>query len=309
MAGESSKFGAAVLLLGLAGSCGHGGPPSRRFFVRGSAGALAAASATPLLPAGAALRPYPLASDVASELLDYDWSEGWPYDAQAFSRVDESADPLFYSDSRLVYHVDDQAVQSMKGFYEKVLTRVGGEPRALDVLDICASWVSFLPERTFLGDASVSCVVGVGLNRDELVANKQLTKFRVQDLNASPSLAWLQPESFDAAFCTVSVEYLTRPRAVFAEVARVLRPGAPFVVCFSDRLFFSKAVSLWTGRSDLDHVDAVAAYFHFAGAGGLFEPPMALRIDTAPRSGVDPVFVVFAARAGAQPLVPVVKQL
>ena len=36
-------------------------------------------------------------------------------------------------------------------------------------------------------------------------------------------------ESFDDAVCCVSVDYLTRPVEVFAEVARVLRPGGRFL--------------------------------------------------------------------------------
>jgi SAM-dependent methyltransferase len=38
----------------------------------------------------------------------------------------------------------------------------------------------------------------------------------------------------------VSVDYLTRPREVFREVARVLRPGGRFVLSQSNRLFYSK---------------------------------------------------------------------
>jgi ubiquinone/menaquinone biosynthesis C-methylase UbiE len=44
------------------------------------------------------------------------------------------------------------------------------------------------------------------------------------DLNREPRLPF--PDAhFDAALCAVSVQYLVRPVEVFAEVARVLRPG------------------------------------------------------------------------------------
>ena len=97
------------------------------------------------------------------------------------------------------------------------------------------------------------------------------------------------------ALCTVSIDYLTRPRELFGEVSRLLRPGGEFCVAFSDRVFFEKAVALWTGASDLDHVDAVGAYFRFA-RGGRFGPPRAVRVDAAPRVGIDPVFLVSAVR-------------
>lgn len=283
---------------------------SRRLLVR-AAGALAAAA--PLAPARSAPpRPYASAEEVRRELSDADWSEGWPFSRASFARLDESSDALFYSEPRFVYHVDDPAVRAIKRHYAAVLREAadvsGGRERPLDVLDVAASHVSFLPAE-YRGDAAASRVVGVGLNAAELAANKQLTEWRAQDLNAQPCLPWLPPVSFDAAFCTVSVDYLTRPRELFAEIARVLRPGAPFVVAFSDRVFFAKAVAHWTGRSDLDHTEAVGAYFHFAAAepggaaapGGLFDAPRAERIDTAPRDGVDPVIAVSARRARAAP--------
>ena len=49
----------------------------------------------------------------------------------------------------------------------------------------------------------------------------------VHDLNADPVLPFADA-SFDAAVCCVSVDYLTRPVEVFAEVARTLRPGGAF---------------------------------------------------------------------------------
>ena len=52
------------------------------------------------------------------------------------------------------------------------------------------------------------------------------------DLNADPTLDHADA-SFDAVTCAVSVDYLTRPLDVFAEVARVLRPDGVFVCAFS----------------------------------------------------------------------------
>ena len=46
----------------------------------------------------------------------------------------------------------------------------------------------------------------------------------MHDLNATRSLPFAD-DSFDAAVCCVSVDYLVRPIEVFADVARVVRPG------------------------------------------------------------------------------------
>ena len=70
---------------------------------------------------------------------------------------------------------------------------------------------------------------------------------------------------FDAAVCTVSVEYLTRPLEVFQEVARVLKPGAPFVLTFSNRYFPPKVIRVWEDCHPFERMGLVLEYFQRAG--------------------------------------------
>ena len=82
------------------------------------------------------------------------------------------------------------------------------------------------------------------------------------------------------------------------QVARVLRPGGVVAVVFSDRLFFSKAVALWTGKDDSEHVYTVGSYIHYGG-GSRMSPPRA--VDLTPASSRrskngDPLYAVYAAR-------------
>ena len=67
-----------------------------------------------------------------------------------------------------------------------------------DVLDLCSSWVSHLPDRP-LGRVS-----GLGMNARELEANQRLTEFVQADLNAEPKLPFAAA-SFDACLNVVSV--------------------------------------------------------------------------------------------------------
>jgi hypothetical protein len=81
---------------------------------------------------------------------------------------------------------------------------------------------------------------------------------------------------------------------VFRAIARVLRPGAPFVVTFSNRCFPTKAVAAWQALDDAGHARLVAAYFAAAGGFG----PAEVRAHR-PRRG-DPLWAVIARRdAGA----------
>lgn len=48
---------------------------------------------------------------------------------------------------------------------------------------------------------------------------------------------------------------------VFAEVFRVLRPGGVFIVSFSNRLFYEKAISAWRDGTRYERVQLVVQYF------------------------------------------------
>src|SRR3954468_7437782 len=194
-----------------------------------------------------------------------------------FERVDPSGDNDFYSSPRLVTHIDDGAIAAVGALYEEL--RIDGE-----VLDLMSSWVSHFrtPPRH---------LVVLGMNRDELDANEAAVALAVHDLNANPALPFSDAR-FDAAVCCVAVAYLTRPVEVFAEVARVVRPGGLFVCTFSNRCFPTKAIQAWLATSDPQHCAIVATYFR--AAGGWDEPVAQLRTPRDHRG--DPLYAVWARR-------------
>jgi SAM-dependent methyltransferase len=192
-----------------------------------------------------------------------------------FDRADPAPDSAFYAPARLVTHIDDGAIAAVGALYTE-LGLVG------EVLDLMSSWISHFerPPRR---------LVGLGMNAAELRANPALAAHVVHDLNADPALPF--PDAcFDDATCCVSVDYLVEPVAVFAEVARVLRPGGRFVVTFADRCFPTKAIRGWLSTDDAGHVEIVRRYFALTGA---FEPAQAqLR---TPVGGGDPLHGVWAS--------------
>lgn len=62
---------------------------------------------------------------------------------------------------------------------------------------------------------------------------------------------------------------------------------------FSNRVFIEKAVSGWTGKSDIDHVETVGSYIHFSGG---FDDESLRAIDLMGRDRTgDPLYVVKAS--------------
>jgi SAM-dependent methyltransferase len=171
---------------------------------------------------------------------------------EAFAKSDPSDDAAFYGQPRLVNHIDAAAIAALSAFYG---TQLQSTER---ILDLMSSWVSHLPP------AIAGEVVGHGMNAAELAANPRLQGWFVQNLNAQPTLPF-DDNSFDAAVCCVGVQYLQRPDAVFRDVARVLRAGAPCIVSFSNRCFPTKAIAVWRALDARGHTELVRLYLQRAG--------------------------------------------
>jgi SAM-dependent methyltransferase len=173
------------------------------------------------------------------------------FPAAAYERDDESPDDRFYAVPRKVVHIDDGAIAALGRLYADILPAEGR------LLDLMSSWRSHLPR-------DHAEVVALGLNGEEMADNPQLAGYVVHDLNRDPRLPF-DAGCFDGAMCAVSVQYLVHPVTVFREVRRVLRPGGPFVVSFSNRCFPTKAVAVWLSSTDAQHAMLVRAYFEAAG--------------------------------------------
>ncbi|MGI8456996.1 MAG: class I SAM-dependent methyltransferase [Propionibacteriaceae bacterium] len=204
-----------------------------------------------------------------------------PFPDWFFDRDDPGPDAGFYRPPRWVTHIDDGAIAAVGTLYADL-----GVDRAGRVLDLMSSWVSHLRR------APAELVV-LGMNAAELAANPLATEAVVRDLNADPTLPFADA-TFDAVLCCVSIDYLIHPVAVLAETARVLRPGAPVVLTFSNRCFPTKAVHGWLAASEQGRLDIVAAYLRRAG--GFTEPTAELRTPNRAYRG-DPLYAVVARRS------------
>ncbi len=201
---------------------------------------------------------------------------------KAFRRQDESPDEEFYRTPRLVTHIDDRAIAAVTQLYREYFPEGGA------VLDLMSSWVSHLPPEIEYGP-----VVGLGMNETELRRNPRLDEYVVQDLNRNPSLPFDDAE-FDGAGICVSVDYLTRPVEALRDLGRVLKPGAPVVISFSNRCFPTKAVAIWHSLDDRGHLNLVEQYLREAG-----NWKDTHRLDRSPRRMFsDPLYAVMGYSTG-----------
>lgn len=124
-----------------------------------------------------------------------------------------------------------------------------------EILVLMSSWVSHLPDS--LSDCQIT---GLGLNKEELNANKQLSNFIMHVLNKDLVLPFTD-NMFDAVICTASIEYLIQPIDVVMEIARILRSGGIFVTTFSNRWFPNKEILPWHELHEFERFGLVLDYY------------------------------------------------
>jgi len=209
-----------------------------------------------------------------------------------FARGDASPDDEFYIKPRLVDHLDRNCSQQIGELYKQLLPHDGR------ILDLMSSWVSHLP-----AEFSSASVTGLGMNPHELEQNPMLTETLVHDLNQKPQLPF-EDEAFDGIVCTASIEYLISPKEVFSEVARILKPGAPLIISFSNRWFPPKAIRIWGNAHEFERMGLVLEYFidngafeklHSYSLRGLPRPPDDKYTDQLLLS--DPVYAVWGTKS------------
>jgi len=197
------------------------------------------------------------------------------FPAGFFSRADEFDDAAFYGPPRLVTHIDDAAIEAVGELYTEL--SIQGT-----VLDLMGSWISHFA-------TPPAELVVLGMNAQELEANRMASSTVRHDLNLDPTLPFAD-DSFDDVVCAVSVDYLTQPIDVFVEIARVLRPGGRFVCTFSNRCFPTKAIRGWLMATEPQRCQIVATYFALSER---FEA--ATIADRSPNPGQsDPLYAVWA---------------
>ena len=127
----------------------------------------------------------------------------------------------------------------------------------------------------------------------ELKKNPALSSHLVHDLNETGLLPF-GDNTFDVVVCSLSIEYLTNPRAIVREISRVLVPAGRVLISFSNRWFPTKVTGLWLEIHDFERLDGRFAELCTFSARNWPRPAddrYAGKIATS-----DPVFVVAARK-------------
>lgn len=172
---------------------------------------------------------------------------------KAFTQASSEPEEDFWGRQDLDSLMDMGARTAVTALYRTTLP-VGGR-----TLDVMSGALSHLPE-----DAVFQEFIGLDVSKPALEANKALTSSIVQNLNETATLPF-EDASFDGVLLCDGLAYLTKPQQVLEEIARVLRPGGPLIVSFSDRFVPAKAVAIWQALEPEDRVRFTSALMQRAG--------------------------------------------
>jgi SAM-dependent methyltransferase len=186
----------------------------------------------------------------------------FPYSAADLTPMDAGDDSGFYAAPRFVTHIDDNAINTLRTYYNQVLPRKGR------ILDFCSSWISHYPREVAEAASSGQVeVVGTGMNEKELEKNRILKHWSVQNLNEDPEvrLPASAEGKLDASTCVVSIDYLTKPVDVLQSIRRQTNEGGKVHLIISNRCFPTKVVGRWLKVDEEERLNMVGDYLWWSG--------------------------------------------
>ena len=201
-------------------------------------------------------------------------------------KLDESNDEEFYSNPKFVYHLDTNFRKYLSYIYKNEINDNS------TVVDLMSSWDSYLPT-----EKNYKKVIGHGMNKDELIKNKILNSFWIQNFNLSQKIP-LDNKSVDYCLMVAAWQYLQYPEKLTEEIVRILNDKGKIIVSFSNRAFWHKAPNIWTTSTEEERINYVRKVLITNG----FEEPRIIKkfnIQTAnllPFFKKDPFYCLIASK-------------
>ena len=163
-------------------------------------------------------------------------------------KIDIADDHIFYHTPRYVHHLSRSFRNRLTSLYSEYLC----EHHV--ILDLMSSWVSHLPIHK-----KYKKIIGHGLNQKELVANKRLDRFWVQNLNKNQNIP-IEDSSIDVCLIVAGWQYLQYPENLSLELSRIIKSESLLIISFTNRAFWTKSPNIWTYSSEekrIEYIDNV----------------------------------------------------
>jgi SAM-dependent methyltransferase len=167
----------------------------------------------------------------------------------SFDRKDTKDDGIYFQSARLTPYWDTNASAQVSHFYRNHINP------GSTILDLMAGVHSPLLEAGIDGID----VTAAGLNAEELDNNKSCKCRIVLDVNRISALPF-NDAAFDVVLIHAAIEYVTKPRLLFAEINRILKPAGRIIVSFSNRNEADKVIRIWAELSEFERSGLVLAY-------------------------------------------------
>tara|TARA_B100000214_G_scaffold267007_1_gene197879 strand:- start:262 stop:909 length:648 start_codon:yes stop_codon:yes gene_type:complete len=161
------------------------------------------------------------------------------------AKIDVSDDQIFYQQPRYVHHLSEAFRNRLTNLYSSYLHK------HQTILDLMSSWVSHLPT-----DIKYKKVIGHGMNEAELINNKRLDKYWIQNLNKIQNMP-MENSSIDVGLIVAGWQYLQYPEKVSLELSRIIKTDSLLIISFTNRAFWTKAPNIWTYSSEDKRIEYV----------------------------------------------------
>jgi len=160
-------------------------------------------------------------------------------------KIDLSDDQIFYQQPRYCHHLSASFRKRLTNLYSEYLC----EHHV--ILDLMSSWVSHLPT-----NIKYKKVIGHGMNEAELISNKRLDSFWVQNLNKTQNMP-IEDSSIDAGLIVAGWQYLQYPEKVSLELSRIIKANSLLIISFTNRAFWTKSPNIWIQSSEDERIQYV----------------------------------------------------
>lgn len=217
--------------------------------------------------------------NVEDVLVNPIWPTRWPYSYEDFRPCDYTRDEIIntlpqYQFTQSLITADNIII--IPGFLSVPIDRHFILPKdkislsehmneyffdGAKVLELFSTYESILPSNAELGPT-----VGVGWSSEEMGANPDLDDYIEQDITVDPFLP-LASNYFDFVIMPANFQTIQRPKDMFQEINRVLKPGGMAIigVKLSMWAFLGwKSCRYYTETNYLEDIFALGSFFHYA---------------------------------------------